>query len=78
MAAEISEITPSNQDAVAGYLEHILTDLHSALKLLTEQGTLLARHDALLAEFRPLLDQFRVRPAATMLAARKARRMNGA
>lgn len=40
-------------------LEHILTDLHEALKLLTAQGTLLAKHDAMLEEFRPMIDRFR-------------------
>ena len=65
MAAQISEITESNQD-VAGMVQHILTDLHELLKVQ-------ARHDALLEEFRPLLNQFRT-PAASMMAGRRARK----
>ena len=68
MAAEISEITQSNQTA----LEHILTDMHEALRLLRDQGRLLARHDAVLEEFRPLLDQFRS-PLATAMNRRGRR-----
>jgi hypothetical protein len=71
MAAEIGEITESNQLL----LEHILTDLHDALKKLTAMGVIQARHDALLAEFRPLLDQWRS-PAASYMT-RRAQRKNG-
>jgi len=56
-------------------LEHILTDLHTALQALTRLGKIQERHDALLEEFRPLLDQFR-HPAASMLT-RRARRNSG-
>lgn len=62
-------------------LAHILTDLHDALAELHRQGKIQARHDALLEQFRPLIDQYRA-PAATYLAARAAakaeRRRNGA
>jgi hypothetical protein len=75
MAAEIHEITESNQD-VAAMLEHILTDLHAALQMLTAQGKLVSKHDDMLEEFRPLLNQFRT-PAASMLAGRRMRRNNG-
>jgi hypothetical protein len=71
MAAEIGEITDSNQLL----LEHILTDLHEALKKLRDIGLVQARHDALLAEFRPLLDQWRS-PAASYMT-RRAQRKNG-
>lgn len=54
-------------------MEHILCDLHEALRLLHEQGRVQARHDQLLAEFAPLLDQFRS-PAAAFVAARRARK----
>jgi hypothetical protein len=73
MAAEIHEITESNQD-VPAWAEHILTDLHAALELLTAQGKLLSKHDDMLEEFRPMLDQFRT-PGASMLVNRKLRRM---
>jgi hypothetical protein len=69
MAAEIHEITESNQD-VPAWAEHILTDLHAALVLLTAQGKLVSKHDDMLEEFRPLLNQFKT-PAASMLARRK-------
>ncbi len=65
-------ITESNREL----LEHILTDLHDALRELHRQGKLQASHDKLLEEFRPLLDQFRS-PAATYLSARRNRRTNG-
>jgi hypothetical protein len=65
MAAEIHEITESNQTL----LEHILTDLHAAMAMLAAQGKLLDKHDALLEEFRPLIDQYR-HPAATYLTSR--------
>ena len=55
------------------WAEHILTDLHAALVLLTAQGKLVSKHDDMLEEFRPLLNQFRT-PAASMLAARRARK----
>jgi hypothetical protein len=71
MAAEISEITDSNRVV----LELILTDLRSALEKLTAMGLVQARHDALLEEFRPLLDQWRS-PAASYLT-RRAQRKNG-
>ena len=79
MAADIPEITDSNQEwvpsdrAIAVLLDHIMTDLHDALKMLRDQGLLIEKHDRLLEEFRPLLDQFRS-PAATYLNARRARR----
>ena len=73
MAAEITEITDSNHDALVCYLDHILTDLHSALRQLEDQGKIQAGHDRLLKEFAPLLNQFRT-PAAAMLAGRRARR----
>jgi hypothetical protein len=65
MAAEITEITESNQ----ALLEHILTDLHTAMATLTAMGRLLDKHDALLEEFRPLIDQYRS-PAASYLNSR--------
>ncbi len=64
-------ITESNREL----LEHILTDLHDALRELHRQGRLQASHDRLLEEFRPLLDQFRS-PVASYLTSRKARRAN--
>jgi|HubBroStandDraft_1064217.scaffolds.fasta_scaffold1031187_1 hypothetical protein len=73
MAAEISEITDSNQPDILGVLEHVLTDLHDVARELHRQGRLTDEHHALLTEFRPLLDQFRT-PAATMLASRRARK----
>jgi hypothetical protein len=72
MAAETPEITDSNNRVL---LEHILTDLHDVVEKLTAMGVIQARHDALLAEFRPLLDQWRS-PAATYMA-RRAQRKNG-
>ncbi len=51
-------------------LAHILADLHDALKLITEQGKIQARHDKLLEEFRPVIDQYRS-PLASYLAARR-------
>jgi hypothetical protein len=72
MAAEITEITESDR----GLLEHILTDLHAVLEKLSALGVVQARHDALLAEFRPLLDQFRS-PAAAYLTRRAGRRTGG-
>jgi hypothetical protein len=75
MAAEISHIT-SDDEAITEsnreLLEHILTDLHDALRLLRDQGKMLAAHDALLTEFKPLLDQFR-----SPLASRLTRRNRG-
>jgi hypothetical protein len=68
MAAQFSEITQSDREL----LEHILTDLHDVVEMLTVQGRMIARHDALLDEFRPLLNQFRSPLAAAMT--RKARR----
>jgi hypothetical protein len=73
MAAETIEVTDGDEK-LSAQLDHILTDLHQALRLLTAQGKILARHDALLEEFRPLLEQFRLRPAAAMMTARKLRR----
>ena len=70
MAVEYPEITESNR----AVLDHILIDLHDALKMLTEQGKLQAKHDALLEEFRPLLEQFRNPTVMTMLGTRRARR----
>jgi hypothetical protein len=75
MAAEITDITQRNQmipEDIAGRLEHILTDLHDAVRMLHDQGRILARHDALLAEFRPLLDQFRS-PLASAITLRRNR-----
>jgi hypothetical protein len=54
-------------------MEHILCDLHEILRLLHEQGKIQTRHDALLTECAPLLDQFRS-PAAAWAAARHARK----
>jgi hypothetical protein len=71
VAAEISEITERNQDP-AVMLDHILIDLHEALTLLRDQGKLLARHDALLQEYRPLLDRF-AHPLAAGLTRRNRR-----
>jgi hypothetical protein len=76
MAAETTEITESNQDMLTGYQQHVLADLHQALQLLRDQGQLIEKHDRLLEEFRPLLETFR-HPAASLLAARRARRTNG-
>lgn len=73
MAAEISEITDSNQPDILGQLDHILTDLHDACRMLRDQGLLLARHDALLEEYRPLLERFRS-PLASRLPGGKGRR----
>ena len=72
MATAPDIITESNQEL----LEHILTDLHEALRMLRDQGLLLSSHDRLLEEFRPLLDQFRT-PLAAMTS-RRARRTNAA
>jgi len=71
MAADISEITESNQNADV-MLSHILTDLHTALAMLAGQGKLLDRHDAMLTEYRPLLDRY-----AHPLAAKLTRRPRG-
>jgi hypothetical protein len=76
MAAEYSEITDSNQPDIRSILDHVLTDLHDIARELHRQGRLTDEHHALLTEFRPLLDQFRT-PAATFIAARRARRTNG-
>jgi hypothetical protein len=73
MAAETIEVT-ERDEKLSAQLDHILTDLHDACKMLRDQGLLLARHDALLEEFRPLLDQFRARPLAAAMTARRARR----
>jgi hypothetical protein len=74
MAAEIPEITDSNHDELKRYLEHVVTDLHDALKMLRDQGVIQERHDVLLREFEPFLTQFRGAPAATILASRRARK----
>lgn len=78
MAAEISEITERNQPDIPGDLEsrldHLLLDLHEALKMLTDQGRLLAKHDEMLEEYRPLLAEASARlksPLASMLPGRK-------
>jgi hypothetical protein len=64
MAAEITEITHSNQ----GLAEHIVTDLHEALRVL-------ALIEATLTEFRPLLDTYRgMSPLAAGMAARRTRK----
>jgi len=76
MAPEIIEITDSNHDELKCYLDHLLTDLHLALKQLDRIGVLTEKHDALLEEFRPLLDQYRS-PAAAYITRRTLRR-NGA
>jgi len=73
MAADISEITDSNQigpEDIAQRLDHIVTDLHDAIKMLRAQGVLQAKHDALLEEFRPLLDTYRA-PLASMIGRRR-------
>jgi hypothetical protein len=82
MAAEITEITERNQvllepsidECLRVLLEHVLTDLHEALKMLRDQGVIQERHDVLLREFEPFLTQFRGAPAATILASRRARK----
>lgn len=70
MAAEISEITERNHPVISedtdARLEHILTDLHEALRLL-------AKHDEMLECYRPLLERF-AHPLAAGMAARKERR----
>lgn len=70
MAAEITEITDSNHPVIAedvdARLEHLLTDMHEALRLL-------AKHDALLETYRPLLERL-AHPLAAGLAARKEKR----
>lgn len=73
MTAEISEITDGNQADIGSQLDHLLTDLHEALRMLRDQGVLLARHDAMLEEYRPLIERFRS-PLAAGLAARRERR----
>jgi hypothetical protein len=70
MTAETSEITDSNRTL----LEHILTDLHDVMQMLRDQGATQARHDQLLEEFRPLIDQFRSPGGLTYMAARRARK----
>jgi hypothetical protein len=70
MAAEIDDITVSNR----ALLEHVITDLHSVLEKLSAMGVVQARHDALLAEFRPLIDQYRSPLAAWVSHPRRARR----
>jgi len=76
MAADISEITERNRQDIESQLAHILTDLHDVIKTLQVQGLIQARHDALLEEFRPLLNQFRS-PLASAMTSRKARRNGG-
>jgi hypothetical protein len=75
MTADYAEITESNRTDILGYLEHIITDLHEALEKLEAIGKLTREHDALLTEFRPLLEQFRSPAAAYMT--RRASRRNG-
>jgi hypothetical protein len=70
MAAEITEITDSNQPDIASYLLHILTDLHDVADKLESQGRKVDAVHAALEEFRPLLNQFRT-PAAAILARRR-------
>lgn len=62
MAAEIDDITVSNREL----LDHVITDLHSVLEKLSVI-------DGLIAEFRPLIDQYRS-PAAAWMTRRAARR----
>jgi hypothetical protein len=57
----------------ADMLIHILQDLHLALKMLSDQGRLLAKHDELLEEFRPLLDRYRSPLASRLPRGRNAR-----
>jgi hypothetical protein len=59
MAADITEITDSNQ-------EHLLCDLHEIVRILTKFERVLDRAS-------PLLDQFTT-PAATYLASRRVAR----
>jgi hypothetical protein len=75
MAADISDITESNQQDIHELIDHVLADLHDACKMLRDQGQLLAKHDRLLEEFRPLIDAYRA-PLATMIT-RRSRRNNG-
>ena len=81
MAADISEITERNPPDIHGSdldgaVAHILTDLHDALRMLREQGALLAKHDAMLEEYRPLLDQY-AHPLAARLPGAGRRRRRG-
>jgi hypothetical protein len=76
MAAGIHLITQDDQPITESdrvLLEHILTDVHDALRLLTKLGNLTAKHDAMLEEYRPLLERF-AHPLAARLNDRKARR----
>jgi hypothetical protein len=82
VTAEIHEITDRNQtdtewrQEISAKVDHILEDLHTALQSLDRQGILTAKHDALLEEFRPLIDQFR-NPVSAYANARRARRAAG-
>jgi len=53
-------------------LRHILDDLHDALNLLHRLGNLSAKHDAMLEEYRPLIERFRS-PLASRLPGGKRR-----
>jgi hypothetical protein len=76
MAADISDITESNHQDMFELIDHVLTDLHDACRMLRDQGQLLAKHDRLLEEFRPLLDTYRA-PLASMISRKNRRSGNG-
>ena len=54
-------------------LEHILTDLHDALALLTKLNVLTAKHDALLEQYRPMLARFASPLASRLPGGKKPR-----
>jgi hypothetical protein len=76
MAAEITEITDCNPPDIHGNdldgaIAHVITDLHEALRLLGAQGRLLAKHDAMLEEYRPLIERLRSPLASRLPGGRK-------
>jgi hypothetical protein len=85
MAADINEITDCNQpdilrvpddlseDPLIARLDHILCDLHDALKILAEQAKLTAKHDAMLEQYRPLLARFASPLASRLPGGKKTR-----
>lgn len=69
MVAEITGITERNDDSLSVILGEIAAlhdEIHEALRLLR-------KHDALLEQFRPLLDRYST-PAGAYMAARQARK----
>jgi len=66
-----------SDENLLGVLEHILADTCAALAELRRIGVLVDKHDRLLEDFAPLLDQFRT-PAAGLLAARRVRKTQAA